>query len=954
MDISILCSWPKITHVERVEQEWVCQSETEIETTTESEQGTAQVANRIACCRLNVCNCAWKKYVWPSYIPFLWKKTSSGTTHGEKKLFIFLIRHSVRDHCDSKRDNCWSNYRGVSSCTELCGSRRTSGWHLRIAQKNVERLAGNLTSMWRTSGTPSLVAIALTVELLTQINRLNSYPKSWPTATSPEPSAAALTRALCSASSTDVAMSPKVLLHCFSIPPSTTITLPLVDLLVRRNTTQSESENTSAPFSSVLSRPDFQASVGYLNKHHTLRFMRVSPLALGSDIWLRVSSNAHCTSIRFCDKKFARSTTLQFLQSHAESNLGSSCSSPALSGNPLSSTYASSPMLNSLWTSISCWGLSSWSSVHSWHSRICTTSASAQTMVVLCTSATMCMEVSSWQKTISSGIWRKGKSPSSTFLLRWAFLAPLPPASAAHNAVLWHTWGTGTALLQEVASPQTRLFSFRLETPRTQALLIRWDSTVFPFSSEPTWWCRCGDLGASCFGRAVVFCRLDTNFGLYGRAPTIGKRVHLKPLAVRQPKWQWQWQWRWRWRWHTQKRSTNVSHRPDPTKNNQLWLLCLALLARYVTGTLTTGLPKTHGHLCRPLHQPLCWNPSVSLHFFWTPAPWLRVALLRWIVSTCSRVTESGNGHDNKLRHADGQEGWNIVIWLCVCRKTTFPSHCLIDLERQVTDCIHCSDGRQEATLELTHTAVPPDWSMYSLCVHCHNRFGDKTDQIRRAQTNRCLLPPTTHHHHQNRRRTPDPLPPDLHTDSEQTNDNETCDGILDDLADVLGRHLTVVRQSQTLLLSTVLNNHQLPFSDISFSTSSVLCDYDCLCDSMCRFDWLLDRLPLVWQGFATSFTIVVWQCQKKKKRLSRGSTWTSAPYACYYKLNMLSNKITKEIICATDEDLGSSSSLELKWTVDTHIKKSTHSSKIFVAPWTTLSVSCRLNSATSSAYRHA
>ena len=78
---------PKITHVERVEQELSCQSATEAETTTETQQGTEQVRNRIVFYRLNVCNSVLKKNVCPSCLPF-WEKNFLSfprTAHGKKK-----------------------------------------------------------------------------------------------------------------------------------------------------------------------------------------------------------------------------------------------------------------------------------------------------------------------------------------------------------------------------------------------------------------------------------------------------------------------------------------------------------------------------------------------------------------------------------------------------------------------------------------------------------------------------------------------------------------------------------------------------------------------------------------------------------------------------------------------------------------------------------------------------
>ena len=64
--------------------------------------------------------------------------------------------------------------------------------------------------------------------------------------------------------------------------------------------------------------------------------------------------------------------------------------------------------------------------------------------------------------------------------------------------------------------------------------------------------------------------------------------------------------------------------------------------------------------------------------------------------------------------------------------------------------------------------------------------------------------------------------------------------------------------------------------------------------------------------------------------------------------------RLSKKTNCVTDENLESSSSFELKWTVDTHIKTDgTQSSKFFIILEVKLSVICRLNSTTSSAHRH-
>ena len=101
-------------------------------------------------------------------------------------------------------------------------------------------------------------------------------------------------------------------------------------------------------------------------------------------------------------------------------------------------------------------------------------------------------------------------------------VAPLPPASATQNAVLWC-----------VAWPQTGLFSFRLETSRNKSgsYDIPWftrNHLVVP------WWCR---------GRFLLWPShrfsppLDTNVGLCGRAPTVGEKSALETSApVRQPK----------------------------------------------------------------------------------------------------------------------------------------------------------------------------------------------------------------------------------------------------------------------------------------------------------------------------------------------------------------------------------------------------------------------------------
>ena len=55
----------KITYIERVEKEWTCQTETETEKYNwDRTRDTDQVTNRIAYCRLNLCNCVLKQNVF--------------------------------------------------------------------------------------------------------------------------------------------------------------------------------------------------------------------------------------------------------------------------------------------------------------------------------------------------------------------------------------------------------------------------------------------------------------------------------------------------------------------------------------------------------------------------------------------------------------------------------------------------------------------------------------------------------------------------------------------------------------------------------------------------------------------------------------------------------------------------------------------------------------------------
>ena len=129
--------------------------------------------------------------------------------------------------------------------------------------------------------------------------KLNSCPKSRPTATIHRPSAAVLTRAQFCASASDNAIVACVLLHQrYTVPSLTTITPPIVDLRDRRHAAQSESEKTSM----TCSWSYFHTSFGYLNRDLSIRFFRASPLTRGFDICLHASFDATCKSILSSDK----------------------------------------------------------------------------------------------------------------------------------------------------------------------------------------------------------------------------------------------------------------------------------------------------------------------------------------------------------------------------------------------------------------------------------------------------------------------------------------------------------------------------------------------------------------------------------------------------------------------------------------------------------------------------
>ena len=72
--------------------------------------------------------------ICPSYAPF-WNKVVMFRNYALEggrgvNCSSFLIRCSIRDNFDSKRDNYWIIYRDVSSCTELSDPRKTSDGHL--------------------------------------------------------------------------------------------------------------------------------------------------------------------------------------------------------------------------------------------------------------------------------------------------------------------------------------------------------------------------------------------------------------------------------------------------------------------------------------------------------------------------------------------------------------------------------------------------------------------------------------------------------------------------------------------------------------------------------------------------------------------------------------------------------------------------------------------------------